>query len=327
MQARLAQVAHHAPGIGQRDRAGLLGDDHGDGVGDLGDADRGAMAGADVLDGGRRAPAAARPPRRRRRSPWMMTAPSWSGEFGQKMLSSSSVDSSASMATPLEANSPSGVERSMTSSAPKRRSANCCAARGDGLGQPGIAARRRSCAGSSEPARPSCSSARRISGANSTGITKISAGIEVRSRNCSMVRLKTLLSTKPSVSRIRMPRTSVAAEVPGDQAEQPVQQQRDDDDVQHRAEAETAREATLQTLCSSAERALERRGEIHRAQSLPSKPQRAALSARAVDSPPGRTRPSAARPCTSSVISWLRCAGRQCMHEHVRRRRATSARR
>ena len=29
-----------------------------------------------------------------------------------------------------------------------------------------------------------------------------------------MVRLKTLLSTKPSVSRIRMPRTSVAADVP-----------------------------------------------------------------------------------------------------------------
>ena len=45
-------------------------------------------------------------------------------------------------------------------------------------------------------------------------MAKISAGIELRSKNWSMVRLKTLLSTKPRVSKIKMPRTSVAAEVP-----------------------------------------------------------------------------------------------------------------
>src|SRR5256885_2577798 len=45
-------------------------------------------------------------------------------------------------------------------------------------------------------------------------MAKIRAGIELRSRNCSIVRLKTLLSTKPSVSRMRMPRTRVAADVP-----------------------------------------------------------------------------------------------------------------
>ena len=143
----------------------------------------------------------------------MITAPSCSGEFGQKMLSSRSVESNASMAMPLEAYSPSGVDRSMTSNAPKRRSGNCCAARaivsawrlfGEATVVRGI----------SEPARPSCSSARRISGWKSTGMAKMRAGIELRSKNCNIVRLKTLLRTKASVSRIRMPRTRVAAEVP-----------------------------------------------------------------------------------------------------------------
>src|SRR5579859_6993109 len=143
----------------------------------------------------------------------MITAPSCSGEFGQKMLSSRSVESRASMATPFEANSPSGVERSMTSSAPKRRSASCWAARAI------VSARRMFgeatvVRGINDPARPSCSSARRISGWNNTGMAKISAGIELRSKNCIMVRLKTLLRTKPSVSKMRMPRTSVAADVP-----------------------------------------------------------------------------------------------------------------
>jgi len=86
----------------------------------------------------------------------------------------------------------------MTSNAPKRRSARLLRRARNRFGQAVVRREATVVRGISEPARPSCSSARRISGWNSTGIAKINAGIELRSKNCSMVRLNRLLSTNPN---------------------------------------------------------------------------------------------------------------------------------
>ena len=128
LQTSLAEIAHHATRVCQRNRSRLR------------DTTTAMASEISVM------PMAARcrvptcstvgdwasgstTPAATTRSPWMITAPSCSGALGQKMLSISSLDSNASTAVPFEAYSPRCVERSITSKAPKRRSASCCAER------------------------------------------------------------------------------------------------------------------------------------------------------------------------------------------------------
>ena len=102
-QLRLVQVADDPGPLDEADLAVLLGHDDDHGVGLLGDAEGGAMAGPEPLGvdvvsaSGRTAPAATI------RSSRMITAPSCSGERGMKIVWSRSAETSPWIITPVSA--------------------------------------------------------------------------------------------------------------------------------------------------------------------------------------------------------------------------------
>ena len=98
----------------------------------------------------------------------MMTAPSCSGDFGEKIVRRRSADRSPWIITPVSAICSRPVSRSITMSAPWCSADSSAAARGTSVATTSEARSSAEISQPSEPTRPMRSSARRSSGWNTT---------------------------------------------------------------------------------------------------------------------------------------------------------------